>query len=265
MSDSLYIINPQIYNKRSFDDIKQYLLSINQINIINQGKKMKNKLLNIIGLGLAAILFTGCDAEFNSFLGIPNTKEEMISMNDDKELTQALSVIMDQKKDQSLDRVYTMGSVEYGKITVRAFNFVRFKDGYDRDSIRGNLSYLLENSLLSKIFIENATKRGNKVKAYTGKINSQIALMDSKFVAPMPSSNMTLMTSQSPIFIEFDKSNRIISVLTHYHEMFYELNNPRGNVSIDSSFFIYTGAKARSLQARLTQKVLEDHLMYDAN
>ena len=49
------------------------------------------KIISLVGVALAATLFTGCGAAFNKFVGTPNTQEEMLSMNEDVAMAKAFS------------------------------------------------------------------------------------------------------------------------------------------------------------------------------
>lgn len=222
--------------------------------------------ITLIGLVLTTAFFTGCGASFNSLVGVPNTKEEMVQKNDDKVLAEALSSIMDQKNDKKLDRTIDLGIVNTGIINLRAYNFIRFKDGVVNGNFSERLEELLENSFPMKTFVNVATKRGNKVKAYSGKINYYVFGLDGKDVNIWRTGqNVSYIYEFGPTYIEFDKNNRIVSIISHYHDKYYEYNNSAGRISVDTNFFIVTGAKAKSKQGQLTNKILEENFLFDVN
>ena len=224
---------------------------------------MKKILLLSSSVAIATLLFTGCGAAFNKFVGVPNTKQEMVQMSDDKDMATAFSSFMDQKEDKSLDRTVDVGQIKNGSIFLSAYNFVRFKDGINNDKFNTSFLPLIENSQIVKTYIDVATKRGNKVKAYKGDINLPIFADENSVWRG--GDNVSVLNFLSPTYIEFDNNQRFVSVLAHSHDKYYELNNPRGNISIDSKFYIYTGARAKTIQTQLRQKALDESFLYNAN
>jgi hypothetical protein len=224
------------------------------------------KIISLVGVALAATLFTGCGAAFNKFVGTPNTQDEMLSMNEDVAMAKAFSKYLNKENQPYKDRTISVSTVKNGIITLSLWNFVKFTDGYDYRSINeGYYSKLTEHDAL-KTYIEVATSRGNKVKAYKGDLNFYLyGGFNGDVNTYKTGQNVIYKYDMSPSYIEFDKNNKVVSILTHTEDQYQELNNPRGRTSIDSMFYIFTGAKAQSRQSMLTSKRLEDSFLFDAN
>lgn len=224
---------------------------------------MKKTILMGSSLALATLLFTGCGSSFNSMLGIPNTKQEMVQKSDDKEMADAFSIFIEQRNNQSLDRKVDVLTSKKGLIELSAYNFIRFKDKVTSKTFNENFLSFIQNSQVVKLYVDTASKRGNSVKAYKGDINLMTFGNDVNIMKR--GDNVQYIYSMSPTFIEFDKNNKIVSILTHTHDKYNELNNPNGNISLDTMFYVFTGTKAQAKQAFLTAKTLEDSFLYNAN
>ncbi len=127
---------------------------------------MKKTILMGSSLALATLLFTGCGSSFNSMLGIPNTKQEMVQKSDDKEMADAFSIFIEQRNNQSLDRKVDVLTSKKGLIELSAYNFIRFKDKVTSKTFNENFLSFIQNSQVVKLYVDTASKRGNSVKAY---------------------------------------------------------------------------------------------------
>ena len=72
------------------------------------------------------------------------------------------------------------------------------------------------------MYVDTASKRGNSVKAYKGDINLMTFGNDVNIMKR--GDNVQYIYSMSPTFIEFDKNNKIVSILTHAHDKYKSLS-----------------------------------------
>jgi len=219
------------------------------------------KILMLIGSSLIAFIFVGCNKQLNTFYGIPNTKEEMVTKSDDKELSRAMSKFMDGNSNPKID----VNVVKAGIINLYIGNFINFQDNITDINFNSNFLSILEKSQIVKTYLDVATKRGNKVKAYKGESLFMVTLNDRDIHWPVKGDNVVVIDNASPAYIEYDKSNRIVSVLLHMHSKYYAFNNTGGNISLDSNFYILTGSKAKAVQTFLSSKTLEEDFLFNAN
>jgi len=219
------------------------------------------KLLILLSSSLVAFIFVGCNKQLNTFYGIPNTKEEMVTKSDDKELSQAMSKFMDGNSNPKID----IRVVKDGTINLYIGNFINFQDNITDINFNSNFLSILEKSQVVKTYLDVATKRGNKVKAYKGESLVLYTLYDKDIQFPVKGDNVITIDYASPTYIEYDKNNRFVSILLHMHSKYYAFNNPDGNISLDTNFYILTGSKAKAVQTFLRNKSLEEDFLFNAN
>jgi len=219
------------------------------------------KFLMLVSSGLIAFIFVGCNKQLNTLAGIPNTKEEMITKSDDKELSRAMSKFMDGNSNPKID----IRVVKAGTINLYIGDFINFQDNITDINFNSNFLSILEKSQAVKTYLDVATKRGNKVKAYKGESLVLYTLYDKDIQFPVKGDNVITIDYASPTYIEYDKNNRFVSILLHMHSKYYAFNNPNGNISLDTSFYILTGSKAKTVQTFLRNKSLEEDFLFNAN
>lgn len=225
------------------------------------------KRLNLLGMLLAITLLTGCAGTgFQKYvdkqLGIPSTKEEMIAQNSDKAMAEAFSVLLDPTKQEKKDRTIDVHGVKEGSIELYAYYFIRFRDNINVDKFREKYMSLIEESQAAKIYLDVAKKRGNKIRAYKGDINYIIFGNDIN-VWRAETNGVSYVYTDGPTYIEFDKNDRIVSIMAYLSQSQFESNLPKANITKDVTFFIVTGSKAQAKQGQLTFKVLEKSLLFD--
>lgn len=223
---------------------------------------MIRKTIFATSVAVASILFSGCAESMNNFAnqmaklnGAPLTQSEMIQQSDDKQLSEALSVLFGNKE-------INIGTVKHGVMKFRHHNFVKFSDKINNEKLNDKFTTLIENAKPVSIYLQVAKARGNTVKAYSGYINNYVFGDDVNTY--MRGDNVVYIFNTGPTFIEFDNNGRIVSILAHHHAKYRELNNPSKDtsISLDSEFFIVTGDKAKSKQLRLNNKLLEEKFLY---
>ncbi|MDN5095481.1 hypothetical protein [Aliarcobacter butzleri] len=227
------------------------------------------KKVTLIGIALATTLFTGCaGGSFKQLvdkqLGVPQSKQEMVAQNSDKEMATAFSVLLDPSNQAKKDRTIDVRGVKDGSIELSAYNFIRYTDKINSDKYNELYLTLIENSQPAKIFVDVATKRGNKVKAYKGSIN-YIVFGDDINTYRLETNGVSYQYTTSPTYIEFDSNNKIVSIMAYMAETQFQSNLPKSELTKDLTFFIVTGAKAKSKQEQLTNKYLEDCFLFNVN
>lgn len=227
------------------------------------------KKITLISTVLAATLFTGCaGGSFKQLvdkqLGIPQSKQEMVAQNSDKQMAEAFSILLDPANQAKKDRTIEVRGVKDGSIKLSAYNFIRYIDNINSDKYNEIYLSLIEESQPAKIFVDVATKRGNKVKAYKGAIN-YIVFGDDIDTYRLGTNGVSYQYATSPTYIEFDSNNRIISIMAYMAETQFQSNLPKSELTKDLTFFIVTGSKAKSKQGQLTNKYLEDYFLFDVN
>jgi len=155
--------------------------------------------------------------------------------------------------------------VKAGTINLYIGNFISFQDGITDISFNSDFLSILEKSQIVTTYLDVATKRGNKVKAYKGESLALYTLYDKDIQFPIKGDNVVSIDYISPTYIEYDKNNRFVSILLHMHSKYYAFNNPEGNISLDSSFYIFTGSKAKAVQVFLKNKPLKEDFLFNAN
>jgi|GEM_PF-2210993 len=220
-----------------------------------------NQVLKLTSFVVITLIFVGCNKQLNTFYGIPNTKEEMITKSDDKELSRAMSKFMDGNSNPKID----IRVVKAGIINLYIGDFINFQDNITDISFNSNFLSILEKSQIVKTYLDVATKRGNKVKAYKGESLALYTLYDKDIQFPVRGDNVVVIDNSSPTYIEYDKNNRFVSILLHMHSKYYAFNNHSGNISLDSNFYILTGSKAKAVQTFLSSKILEEDFLFNAN
>ena len=225
--------------------------------------------ITLVGTILALTLFTGCaGGGFKQFvdkqLGVPQSKQEMVSQNSDKEMAEAFSILLDPVNQAKKDRTVDDRGVKEGSIELSAYNFIRYSDNINSDKYKELYLTLIEESQPAKIFVNVATKRGNKVKAYKGAIN-YIVFGNDIDTYRLGTNGVSYHYETSPTYIEFDSNNRIVSIMAYMAETQFQSNLPKSELTKDLTFFIVTGSKAKAKQGQLTNKYLEDNFLFNVN
>jgi hypothetical protein len=223
---------------------------------------------------LVAVLFSGC-AQMNALAGIPNNKEEMYQYAakhhfQDKEMLDAYAVLWDEKANRNdkgandvlENRPTDIRKIKNNIIDLNLYRFVAIRDGITSSMYANLYVSRVESTRAVQIFLDVAKKRGNHVKAYKGDINIPI-LYGNTNILPAETNGVRYDMMASPAYIEFDKNNKIISIIVHTEHRQTHSDLPDSELLIHLNYYVLTGPAAASKQALLPQKKLEDSFLYD--
>ncbi len=160
-------------------------------------------LAKVVCFSLVTLFVTGCA------LPQPKTPEQIVQASSYPEVTKN---VMENLKDKKY-------SIDYMENRVVIQQYISGEKGSTDQSIDAAISaytakYDASNDQISTVFIDTAKQKGNIVKMYKKSVN--LALVR---VTPMPW-DITNYPSKGDIdvaFIEYDKNNRIVSVLIRAH------------------------------------------------
>ena len=121
-------------------------------------------------------------------------------------MAEAFSILLDPVNQAKKDRAVDVRGVKEGSIELSAYNFIRYSDNINSDKYKELYLTLIEESQPAKIFVDVATKRGNKVKAYKGAIN-YIVFGNDIDTYRLGTNGVSYHYETSPTYIEFDSNN----------------------------------------------------------
>jgi len=162
---------------------------------------MKNNILKLILVIAIGVLFTGCLE--------PKTPAYILQHSSDKLLTKN---IMNSLKDKKY-------SIKYLNDFIEIDQYISEEKGHtdpnEFDAIREYLyNYDSSNDEISKVFLQTARERNNTVRTYKNKLNSKIA---KRYFSSYDRQYKKLYSDLDIAFIEYDKNNRIKTVLVRGH------------------------------------------------
>ena len=161
----------------------------------------RNYLLSLIMIISIGFLFSGCLK--------PKTPEQIIQGSSDKLLTKNIMKFLKDKK----------YSISYYPNFIKIDQYISGEKGHtDPDEFVAMQEYLKNydssNDEISKIFLETAKQRNNTVRTYKNFLNSKIA---KRYFSSYDIKYKKLYSDLDIAFIEYDKNNRIKTILVRGH------------------------------------------------
>jgi hypothetical protein len=176
----------------------------------------------------------------------PKTQAELISASSDKLLTKNISESLKDEKyrisyDNNLIRVTQYISGEKGHM-----------DGHMNEALSDYYKiYDSSRDKITQVFLDTAKQRGNTVKLYKKQLNNYIA---QNFFSNYDKQYKQCYGEADVAFIEFDKSNRIFSLLARGHTF------EKGLALMHHRYSLYIfGTKAASLESVIPNSMFSDY------
>ncbi len=213
-------------------------------------------LSSVVSIGLV-LGFSGCEAVkgFNNLMGIPNSPQEYIAKNSDKELATAFS------------KYWESSSITKNYIEIKENHF-SFDDYIKQYELESKVAQRFDQSKYIQLYKETIKKRGNIFKVYKNALNKEIFRIAHNVKTLKTSDEYSYYRYDwTPCIIEYNKNGQIVSALTQANEIWVAYNH-FGNSSAPSKSIstikIFTGFTASSLQNKISNRLFENNFLYQS-
>ena len=222
--------------------------------------------IHIVAMLLVSLLlFSGCGATLNNVLGIPNSPQEFIASQDDKELATAYA-------DWYNSRTYDLRKNKWG-FTIGSV-LVAFDDYDQHEAINNkkNAQYnvtakKLDDDEIAKRYKAAVLKRGNKYTVYKNDITEMAYEAVVGGAMAKRDFDKQLIFNWTPAIFEYDGEGRLKSVLLRMisitdHPL--AKGEPLAPVKIEMSSDIFYGSAAYRVENKLNNRTLQEYTLYSS-
>ena len=157
-------------------------------------------------------------------------------------------------------------SLEYTRETIKLTNqWVHFSDNVYMNRVDAYIADHSSNNEFAEVYKKAVKERGNKYKVFTSKFNKKVieTLYGGRRLPSIDREHMLLLKwDKIPMLAEFDKDNKLISILVFKIEVgaaFNKLNNPNVQSEIILNGIIAVGSTLNPIKNSISKKEWEEN------